>query len=126
MRNNGFVAAMTGIAPCLASGPVAAVTDTVGSLVQITVPLGHPPSDADNAVLDASLEIDASSAEEAAIATALANMNHEITAVAAEGLEAIVDDDLSADAVRELACILLPINHGPGDEDKVTLAALAE
>ncbi|MDH3274130.1 MAG: hypothetical protein OEQ39_20800 [Gammaproteobacteria bacterium] len=126
MRKSGFVVATIGVATFLAAGLVEAETETIRALVQITMNLNHYPSDEEKSILNAIIESNDSSEEEAAIAMALANMEHKVTAADAERLADIVDDDFSNDAARKLASILLNINHSPSDEDKVNLASLAE
>ena len=76
------------------------------------------------AVLATIIESDDSSEEEAALAMALANMEHKVKAADAERLLDIVDDDLSDESARKLAAVLLRINQSPSDEDKLTLTAL--
>lgn len=126
MRKTGFAIATIGVASFLAAGFVAADTETIKALAQITMTLNHYPSDEDKAILKAIIESDDSSEEEAAIAMALANLEHQVRAVDAERLADIVDDDFSDDSARKLAGVLLNINHGPSDNDKVVLAALME
>jgi hypothetical protein len=126
MKKSGVVVATIGVATFLAAGLVAADTETIRALVQITMNLNHYPSDEEKAILNAIIESDDASEEEAAIAMALANMEHTVTAADAERLADIVDDDFSDDSARKLAGILLNIDHSPSDEDKVVLASLAE
>jgi len=112
------------LALCLAAGLVVADTNTIRTLTQITMNLDHYPSDADMAVLGAIIESDDSSEEEAALAMALANIEHKVKAADAERLLDIGDDDLSDESARKLAAVLLRINQSPSDEDKLTLTAL--
>ena len=109
----------------LAAGPVVADTETIQTLARITINLDHFPSEKDLAVLKAIIDSDDSSEEEAAIAMALSNMEHQVKPADAERLADIVDDDLSDALARRLAEILLRINNSPGENDKVALAALA-
>ena len=126
MRKSGFIAAATGVAMFVATGLVAADTETIRSLAQITMNLNHHPSESERAILNAIIESDDTLEEEVAIAMALANMEHRVTPADAKRLADIVDDDFSDDSARKLAGILLNINHTPSDDDKVVLASLSE
>lgn len=125
MTSNRILLAAIGVALLLSASFVVADTDALRTLARITMNLNHYPSDEDKATLKAIIDSDDSSEEEAAIALALSNMQHTVTAADAERLVDIVDDDLSDESARKLAGIVLRINHAPGDDDKATLAELA-
>ena len=57
---------------------------------------------------------------------ALANFEHKILEKDIERLSDIISDDSSSADARQLASVLLRINHTPSGEDKMALAALAE
>ena len=122
--NRMFLAGVV-IASLAVAGPASADTEALKTLATIAKNLDHHPSEEDQVVLKAIVDSDESSEEEAAIAMALSNMQHTVTAADAERLRDLVDDDLSDPAARKLAGILLRINHNPADDDKVALAALA-
>jgi hypothetical protein len=126
MKTIHFALAGIGMALLFAAGPVVADTETIRTLARIAMDLDHYPSVDDKVILKAIIDSDDSSEEEAAIAMALSNIEHEVKPADAERLADIVDDDLSDASARRLAEILLRINHSPGDDDKVALAALAE
>lgn len=125
MKTIPFALAGIGAALLLTAGPVVADTDTIRTLARITMNLENSPSDKEMTILKAIIDSEDSSEEEAAIAMALSNMQHKVTGADAERLQDIFDDDLSDTSSRKLAGIVLRINHRPGDDDKVALAALA-
>lgn len=125
MKTIPFALAGIGAALLLTAGPVVADTDTIRTLARITMNLENSPSDKEMTILKAIIDSEDSSEEEAAIAMALSNMQHKVTGADAERLQDIFDDDLSDTSSRKLAGIVLGINHRPGDDDKVALAALA-
>lgn len=109
----------------LAAGLAVADTTTISTMARITMELNHFPSDEDKATLNAIIDSDESSDDEAAIAMALANMQHKVTPADSERLVEIVEDEESDASARQLAGILLGVNHTPSGEDKAALAALA-
>lgn len=119
--------ALAGIVVALLLVAGFAVADSVAirTMAGITMNLNHFPSDDDKAALKAIIDSDETSEDEAVIAMALSNMQHKVTAADAERLTDIVDDPESNGSARELAGILLGVNHAPSDEDKAALAALA-
>jgi hypothetical protein len=119
-----FLAGM-GFVLLLSASFVVADTEALRTLARITIDLNHYPSDEDKATLKTIIDSDDSSEEEAAIAMALSNMQHKVTAADAERLADIVADDLSDASARKLAGILLGIEHSPGEADKAALKALA-
>ncbi len=125
MRKTALVLAGIGITTLLAGGVALANSDAIRAMATITMNLNHFPSDEDKAALNAIVESDDSSEEEASIAMAISNMQHKVTEADAERLQDIVDDGMSDEAARKLAGILLHINHSASDEDKATLASLA-
>jgi hypothetical protein len=124
---NKFRSALAGVAATLllTAGLAFADSAAIQTMARITMSLNHFPSDDDKVALKAIIDSDDSSEEEAAIAMALSNMQHKVTAADAERLADIVDDPESDGSARQLSGILLHVNHAPSDEDKVALAALA-
>ncbi len=108
-----------------ATGLAIADSAAIRTMAKITMSLNHFPSDDDKAALDAIIDSDESSDDEAAIAMALSNMQHKVTEDDAERLMEIVNDEQSDASARKLAGILLSINHMPSNEDKSALATLA-
>lgn len=125
MENIRFVLTGIGMVLLLVAGAAIADTDTIRSLVRITMDLDHHPNEEEKAVLKAIIDSDDSSEEEAAIAMALSNMQGKVTGGDVQRLQDIVVDDFSDDIARSLAEILLRIEHKPGDKDKAALAGLA-
>ena len=125
MNFKQFILAGTLVALLTAAYPASADPEALRTLARITENLEHYPTEEQKTVLKAILDSDESSEEEAAIAMALANMRNTVTAGDAERLQDIVDDDLADATARKLAEILLKIDSSPGDDDKLTLAALA-
>ena len=125
MNFKQFILAGTLVALLTAACPASADPEALRTLARITENLEHYPTEEQKTVLKAILDSYESSEEEAAIAMALANMRNTVTAGDAERLHDIVDDDLADATARKLAEILLKIDSSPGDDDKLTLAALA-
>lgn len=109
----------------LGAGLAFADSAAIRTMAKITMSLNHYPSDDDKATLNAIIDGDESSDDEAAIAMALTNMQHKVTEDDAERLVEIVNDEQSSASARKLAGILLSINHMPSTEDKAVLATLA-
>lgn len=109
----------------LTVGLAHAESDAIETMAKITMNLNHFPSDDDKAALEAIVDSDESSEEEAAIAMALTNLQHKVTEADAERLTAIVEDPESDASARELAGIVLKINHAASADDKAVLATLA-
>ena len=114
-----------GVALLFNAGVVNAETEAVRTMAKIAMKLNHFPTDEDKAVLKTIIDSDDSSEEEAAIAMAISNMEHQVKSADAQRLADIVDDDLSGDAARKLAGIVLGINHMASDEARAELEALA-
>lgn len=119
------VLAAISILALLAGGLAVADSETIRTMAKITMSLNHFPSDEDKAALKGILDSDDSSEEEASIAMALLNLQHTVTGADAERLQDIVDDQTFDAAVRQLAEIVLSINHSASDENKAALATLA-
>ena len=109
----------------LMAGNVAADSEFIRTMANITMSLNHFPSDEDKAALAAIVDNDESSDEEASIAMAISNLQHKVTGADVARLTDIVDDEDSDEAARKLAGILLRINHAASDDDKGALATLA-
>lgn len=109
----------------LASGLALADSEAIQTMAKITMGLNHFPSEDDKVTLNAIIDSDDSSDDQAAIAMALVNMQHKVTEGDAKRLVEIVEDEESDASARKLAGILLGVNHTPSGEDKAALAALA-
>ena len=125
MKKNVLVLTGIGITLLLSTGVVLAGDGAIPTMARITMSLNHFPSDGDKAELKGILDSDYASDEEADIAMALSNFEHKVVEKDTERLTDIIDDDSSAADARQLAGILLRVNHTPSDGDKVALAALA-
>jgi hypothetical protein len=125
---NKFALVLTGIAitSLFSTGIVLADDAAIKTMARITMSLNHFPSDDDKATLKGIIDSDDSTEEAADIATAIANIEHKVLEKDTDRLEDIIGDDSAGADARTLASILLRINHAPSDEDKTTLAALAE
>ena len=64
--------------------------------------------------------------QERAIATAIANLEHKVTAGDAETLRQVAGDMSAPAEVRDLAGIVLGINHKPGNEEKKRLEMMTK
>jgi oligoendopeptidase F len=126
MKKFVFILAGIGIACLLSTGVVLAADGAIQTLARITMNLNHFPSDADKAELQAIIDSDDATEEEADIAMAVANFQHKVAEKDTERLTDIVNDDSSEADSRTLASILLRTNHTPSDDDKMALAALAK
>ncbi len=125
---NKFALVLTGIAiTSLFSTEIVLADDAaIKTMARITMSLNHFPSDDDKAALKGIIDSDDSTEEAADIAMAIANIEHKVVEKDTDRLEDIIGDDSAGADARTLASILLRINHAPSDEDKTTLAALAE
>jgi hypothetical protein len=125
---NKFALVLTGIAitSLFSTGIVLADDAAIKTMARITMSLNHFPSDDDKAALKGIIDSDDSTEEAADIAMAIANIEHKVLEKDTDRLEDIIGDDSAGADARTLASILLRINHAPSDEDKTTLAALAE
>ncbi len=125
---NKFALVLTGIAitSLFSTGIVLADDAAIKTMARITISLNHFPSDDDKAALKGIIDSDDSTEEAADIAMAIANIEHKVLEKDTDRLEDIIGDDSAGADARTLASILLRINHAPSDEDKTTLAALAE
>lgn len=115
----------TGLFALMFGGTALAGSEAISAMANITMNLNHFPSDDDKATLEAIVDSEDSSEEEASIAMALINMQHKVTEKDAERLKDIVDDDASDESARKLAGIVLGINHAASEQDKAALATLA-
>jgi hypothetical protein len=125
---NKFALVLTGIAitSLFSTGIVLADDAAIRTMARITMSLNHFPSDDDKAALKGIIDSDDSTAEAADIATAIANIEHKVLETDTARLQDIIGNDSAGADARTLASILLRINHAASDEDKTTLAALAE
>ena len=125
---NKFALVLTGIAitSLFSTGIVLADDAAIKTMARITMSLNHFPSDDDKAALKGIIDSDDSTEDAADIAMAIANIEHKVLEKDTDRLEDIIGDDSAGADARTLASILLRINHAPSDEDKTTLAALAE
>ena len=125
---NKFALVLTGIAitSLFSTGIVLADDAAIRTMARITMSLNHFPSDDDKAALKDIIDSDDSTEEAADIAMAIANIEHKVLEKDTDRLDDIIGDDSAGADARTLASILLRINHAPSDEDKTTLAALAE
>jgi hypothetical protein len=125
---NKFALVLTGIAitSLFSTGIVLADDAAIKTMARITMSLNHFPSDDDKAALKGIIDSDDSTEEAADIAMAIANIEHKVLEKDTDRLEDIIGDGSAGADARTLASILLRINHAPSDEDKTTLAALAE
>ncbi len=85
----------------------------VGTMANIVINLKHFPSDADKAKLSSIAE--GSDSSEAAVATAIANIEHKANAADKEKLSAIVADESASAQLRDVASVVLALNHMPSD-----------
>lgn len=125
---NKFALVLTGITitSLFSTGFVLADDAAIKTMAQITMRLNHFPSDDDKAALKGIIDSDDSTEEAADIAVAISNFQHKVTEKDAERLEDTISDGNTETDARKLASILLRIHHTASDEDKTTLAALAE
>jgi len=87
----------------------------VGTMADIVINLKHFPSDADKAKLSSIAE--GSDSSEAAVATAIANIEHKANAADKEKLSAIVADETASAQLRDVASVVLALNHMPSESD---------
>jgi hypothetical protein len=125
---NKFALVLTGFAitSLFSTGLVLADDAAIKTMARITMSLNHFPSDDDKATLKGIIDSDDSTEEAADIAMSIANIEHKVLENDTDRLEDIISNDSAGADAQKLASILLRINHAPSDEDKTTLAALAE
>ena len=104
--------------------PSAFAGDAVSTMAKIVGSLQHFPSDADKAAL-AEITAGDSSASIKAVASAIAGISHKVGSADNKALEAIAANEAEPANLRELATIVVGVNHIPNAEAKVALAALA-
>ena len=95
----------------------------VSAMADIVINLKHFPSDADKAKLSSIAE--GSDSSEAAVATAIANIEHQANAADKEKLSAIVADESAPAGLRDVASVVLALNHTPSDADIAKLEKLS-
>ncbi|MDH3643176.1 MAG: hypothetical protein OES38_13835 [Gammaproteobacteria bacterium] len=96
----------------------------VATMANIVIGLQHFPSDADKAALAAIAEGDASSSVKA-VARAIANISHKVSADDQATLATIAADESEPAELRELASIVNGVNHVPSAEAVAALQGLA-
>ena len=87
--------------------------------------LDKPLSAADKASLEAIVDSEDATDEEATIALALSHFDQAVAPGDANRLFEVIEDDLSDESARVLAGILLRLNQNPEADDAATLAELA-
>ncbi|MDX1406416.1 MAG: hypothetical protein R3192_17930 [Woeseiaceae bacterium] len=125
MRRLIIALAVIGVASLFTAERAVAGSEAIRTMAKITMGLNHFPSEDDKAALNAIVDSDEASDDEAAIAMALANIQHKVTEADAKRLKEVVDDRNSDADARKLAGIVLSVNHSPSAEDKAALETLA-
>ncbi len=120
------IAAILGLLFFLSAPFASASTDNIRSLARVTMNLDKPLSDADKASLNAIVESDDATDEEATIALALSQFDQRVAPGDVDRLYQVVEDDLSDESARVLAGILLRLNQNPEADDAAILAELAK
>ena len=120
------IAAAVGLTLFFSASFANASTETIQSLAQMTMNLDKPLSDTDKALLDAIIDSDDATDEEATIALALSHYDQGLAPGDVDRLYEIVQDDFYDEAARTLAGILLRLNTNPEANDAATLASLAD
>jgi hypothetical protein len=103
--------------------PPAVAGDAVATMAKIVSSLKHFPNDADKEALETIAAGDGSGSVKA-VASAIAGISHKVGAADKAALEAIAANDAEPTELRELASIVVSINHMPSAEAKTALAAL--
>ena len=119
------IAAVLGLLFFLSAPFASASTDNIRYLAQMTMNLDKPLSDADRASLDAIVDSDDATDEEATIALALSKFDQGVSPGDFNRLFELVEDDLSDESARALAGILMRLNQSPDADDAAILAELA-
>ena len=96
----------------------------VATMATIVIGLQHFPSDADKTALAAIADGDGSSSVKA-VASAIANISHKVSADDQATLAAIAADEGEPAKLRELASIVSGVNHVPSAEAVAALQGLA-
>ena len=119
------IAAVLGLLFFFAAPFANANTDNIRYLAQVTMNLDKPLSAADKASLEAIVDSEDATDEEATIALALSHFAQAVAPGDANRLFEVIEDDLSDESARVLAGILLRLNQNPEADDAATLAELA-
>jgi len=100
------------------------LTDAVAAMAKIVSSLQHFPNEADKEAL-ASIVAGDSGDSIKAVAAAIAGISHKVSDSDKVVLEAIAKDDAEPARLRELASIIVGVNHMPSPSAKSALAALS-
>ena len=119
------IAAALGLLFFLAAPIASASTDNIRYLAQMVMNLDEPLSEEDKAALNAIVDSEDATDEEATIALALAKFDQGVSPGDMNRLFEVVEDDLSDESARVLAGILLRLNENPQADDAALLAELA-
>ena len=105
--------------------PPSFADDAVASMAKIVASLQHFPSDADKEALTA-IAAGTDSDSVKAVATAIAAISHTVGDADKAVLEGIAADENEPADLRQLAGILVGLNHLPSAEAKAALEAMAQ
>ena len=119
------IAAVLGLLFVLSAPIASASTDNIRYLAQMVMNLDEPLSEDDKAALNAIVDSEDATDEEATIALALAKFDQGVSPGDMNRLFEVVEDDLSDESARVLAGILLRLNENPQADDAALLAELA-
>lgn len=123
MRLMGYILALV-VSTTFAYAPAAYADDSISTMAKIVIGLKHFPSDADKAALAAIANGDGS-ADEKAVAQAIANIAHKVTDADKAKLQSVIDGDSASSQLRTLAQVVAGINHVPSADAVASLQGLA-
>ena len=104
--------------------PASFADDNVATMAGVVLSLQHFPSDAAKGTLAAIADGDASDGEKI-VATAIAGIQHKVSAGDKAALEAISADESQPADLRRLAGIIAALNHAPSADAKAALMELS-
>lgn len=106
--------------------PAFAESDAVPTMAGIVAELNHFPSPEQKQTLAAIRSNEGSSTATVAIADAIYNVEHKAQADGVAQLKAVVASDSASADEKELAKVVLKLNHTASDEAQETLRSLAQ
>jgi hypothetical protein len=108
----------------LTSATVYAASEAVKQMAAIMSHLEHYPSKAEIETLKGIVLSKDNSPDERIVATAIANLKHHVADEDRDVLKQVVNDGSAPGELRDLAGIVLGINHMPSAADKARLEAM--
>jgi hypothetical protein len=125
MKNSKFLAiAMLALCGLLTTASVYAASEAVKQMAAIMSHLEHYPSKAEIETLKGIVLSKDNSPDERIVATAISNLKHHVADEDKDVLKQVANDSSAPGDLRDLAGIVLGINHMPSAAEKARLEAM--